>query len=137
MGITAFRLQNSLSFRDSEWVELKPLTFFYGENSAGKSNIHRIFQTIKASIATAKTDKSDHKFFLFNFRSLLPFDSSRTNNTAVQLAFRFDLLSQLIDETHVINQGQPVDLKLTFREIESKGKLDCRIICPTRIKWQQ
>ena len=39
MSVTAFRLQNFMGFEDTEWIELKPITLFFGCNSTGKSAV--------------------------------------------------------------------------------------------------
>lgn len=49
--IRELRVQNYKGFRDAQRVELRPLTLFYGENSAGKSALVRLLPWIAESMA--------------------------------------------------------------------------------------
>lgn len=51
MVIRELRVQNYKGFRDAQRVELRPLTLFYGENSAGKSALVRLLPWIAESMA--------------------------------------------------------------------------------------
>ena len=48
----AFRLQNFRGFRDTGWIELKPLTLLVGANSTGKSSLLRFLPLLRQSMAT-------------------------------------------------------------------------------------
>lgn len=122
MGVTAFRIENCLSFQDTKWIELKSFTFLYGENSSGKSNIHRVLQAIKSSIVGASVNIEDTQFELLDFQSLIPYNSTQ-NDALIALSFRFDILSQVIDGTSKLSQ-QLVDLKLIFTSSGSPNKGD-------------
>ncbi len=45
--ITHYRLKNFKVFKDSGWLELRPITYIMGNNSAGKSSIIKSLQFIK------------------------------------------------------------------------------------------
>jgi predicted ATPase len=46
----AFRLQNFRGFRDTGWIELKPLTLLVGANSTGKSSLLRFLPLLRQSM---------------------------------------------------------------------------------------
>ena len=50
MTVQAFRIQNFMCFEDSGWVELRPLTLFYGRNSAGKSAFLRSLLLLRQTL---------------------------------------------------------------------------------------
>jgi len=52
MTVQAFRIQNFMCFEDSGWVELRPLTLFYGRNSAGKSAFLRSLLLLRQSLSS-------------------------------------------------------------------------------------
>ena len=51
MLIRSFEVRNYKGFRDSQLVELAPLTLFYGENSSGKSALLRLLPWLSESMA--------------------------------------------------------------------------------------
>lgn len=112
MGIVAFRVENCLSFHDTAWIELKPFLFLYGENSSGKSNIHRVLQEIKQSLNGLSVSAEGILFRLLDAQSLMPF-SSTYNNPPIAISFKFDILSQIVDGTAKLSQ-QTIELKLMF-----------------------
>ena len=50
MPVKGFRIQNFMCFADSGWVELRPLTLFYGYNSAGKSAFLRSLLLLRQTL---------------------------------------------------------------------------------------
>lgn len=56
MTVKAFRIQNFMCFEDSEWVKLRPLTLFYGYNSAGKSAFLRSLLLLRQSLLSEPED---------------------------------------------------------------------------------
>jgi predicted ATPase len=50
MTFQAFRIQNFMCFVDSGWVKLRPLSLFYGHNSAGKSAFLRALLLLRQSL---------------------------------------------------------------------------------------
>ena len=48
----AFRLQNFRGFRDTGWIQIKPLTLLVGANSTGKSSLLRFLPLLRQSMAT-------------------------------------------------------------------------------------
>ncbi|WKZ40458.1 MAG: AAA family ATPase [Anaerolineales bacterium] len=117
MSMIAFRIEDSLSFQDTKWIELKPLIFLYGENSSGKSNIHLILQTLKHSIIHQSNATTGLPFTLRNFQSLIPYDKTQTNDVSITISFRFNIMDRVIDSTSVVSK-QPIDLKIVFKQID-------------------
>jgi predicted ATPase len=52
----AIRLQNFKGFRDSGWIELKPITLLFGYNSSGKSSIMQALLMLKQSLENPATE---------------------------------------------------------------------------------
>jgi len=50
MTIVAIRLQNFMAFKDTGWIELRPITLLFGRNSSGKSAIIRALRLLKQSL---------------------------------------------------------------------------------------
>lgn len=53
MGLKAFRVQNFMGFRDSGWIELRPITLLFGKNSAGKSALLKALRMLQQSLDTS------------------------------------------------------------------------------------
>ncbi len=51
MSVEAIRLKNFMAFRDTGWIELRPITLLFGKNSSGKSVIGRALRLLKQSLA--------------------------------------------------------------------------------------
>ncbi|WP_082133749.1 AAA family ATPase [Vogesella sp. EB] len=54
MIIRSFEVRNYKGFREQQYIELAPLTLFYGENSSGKSALLRLLPWISESMADNK-----------------------------------------------------------------------------------
>lgn len=52
---TAIRLQNFKSYSDSDWIDLRPLTFIVGPNNAGKSSILHAILLFKQTLQDRST----------------------------------------------------------------------------------
>lgn len=52
MKVKAIRLQNFMGFKDTEWIELRPITLLFGRNSSGKSAIIRAILLLRQSLRT-------------------------------------------------------------------------------------
>lgn len=50
MTIEAFRLQNFMGFKDSDWIKLEKITLLFGRNSAGKSTIFKALLLLRQSL---------------------------------------------------------------------------------------
>jgi len=50
MTVEAIRLQNFMAFKDTGWIELRPITLLFGRNSSGKSAIIRALRLLKQSL---------------------------------------------------------------------------------------
>lgn len=50
MIVTAFRLQNFMAFRQTEWIELRSICLLFGLNSSGKSALIRALRLLKQSL---------------------------------------------------------------------------------------
>jgi len=48
--VTAIKLENFMGFKDSGWLELRPITLLFGRNSSGKSAIIRALLMLKQSL---------------------------------------------------------------------------------------
>ncbi len=49
--LTAYRVKNLRSIRDSDFLEIRPIVVFVGKNSSGKSTLLRMFPLIKQSVS--------------------------------------------------------------------------------------
>ena len=61
MTVTAIRLRNFMAFEDTGWIELSPITLFFGRNSSGKSAIFRALHLLKQSLK-AHADEGPLRF---------------------------------------------------------------------------
>ncbi len=50
MPINAFRLQNFMAFRDTDWIELRRINLLLGKNSSGKTAIIRALRLMRQSL---------------------------------------------------------------------------------------
>lgn len=79
MTVKAFRIQNFMCFADSGWVELQPLTLFYGYNSAGKSAFLRslllLRETLQLSDQALSLDPHDPPFISKSGKGLTSLDA--------------------------------------------------------------
>ena len=50
MTVTAIRLENFMAFRDTGWIELRPICLLFGPNSSGKSVIIRALRLLRQSL---------------------------------------------------------------------------------------
>ncbi len=50
MTVTAIRLQEFMAFRDTGWIDLRPITLLFGRNSSGKSAILRALLLLRQSL---------------------------------------------------------------------------------------
>lgn len=50
MTVKAIRLENFMAFKDTGWVELRPITLVFGRNSSGKSAIIRALRLLRQSL---------------------------------------------------------------------------------------
>lgn len=50
MTVRAIRLENFMAFKDTAWVELRPITLVFGRNSSGKSAIIRALRLLHQSL---------------------------------------------------------------------------------------
>jgi len=55
MTLSALRMRNYRSFAESQTLQLRPLTLFYGGNSAGKSALVRLLPLLSDSVASDST----------------------------------------------------------------------------------
>jgi predicted ATPase len=52
LKVKAIRLQNFMGFKDTGWIELRPITLLFGRNSSGKSAIIRAILLLRQSLRT-------------------------------------------------------------------------------------
>ena len=58
LTLTEYRVQNYKVFRDSGWIELKPIVLLYGENSAGKTALHQPLTLLKSAHNNEQKDRN-------------------------------------------------------------------------------
>ena len=56
MEIQAIRLKNFMAFRDTGWIDIRPITLLFGLNSSGKSAIIRALRLLKQSLLSKNSD---------------------------------------------------------------------------------
>ena len=57
MTVKAIRLQNFMAFRDTDWVELRPITLLFGRNSSGKSVLSRALLLLRQSLRSVQKEQ--------------------------------------------------------------------------------
>jgi hypothetical protein len=67
-GVAAIRLENFMAFKDTGWIELRPISLLFGRNSSGKSAIIRALLLLRQSYLYAASNES------FVFRTTNGFD---------------------------------------------------------------
>jgi len=89
--IEAIRLVNFMAFRDTGWVDLKPITLIFGKNSSGKSALIRALLLLKQSVDTTDTARPLNFFSttgidLEGFRTIV---HAQDDKTPLGFGFRF------------------------------------------------
>lgn len=124
MTVQAFRIQNFMCFEDSDWVELRPLTLFYGRNSAGKSAFLRALLLLRQSLSSIEQSNflfvSDHGLDFGSYRTVV-----RDHDVGHAISFWFECeLSPDVegDASEVISRevlegllGATVQVRLSYR----------------------
>lgn len=138
MAVQAIRLQNFLAFKNTGWIELKPICLLFGKNSSGKSAFIRALRLLKQSLqsssdqplnfveeygvdvgsfveAVHKRDVTQPMIFEFRCDFVDTYDNlkRRTNFYAEQFGARGSISDQ--------EKRKWVDLRLNFRYI-TRGK---------------
>jgi predicted ATPase len=94
--LDAIRLENFMGFEDTGWIELRPITFLFGRNSAGKSAIIRALLLLKQSV--------------------------EAHNSENPLAFSGDLIDLRTYHNIVFGHETKRDVAFTFRIGLTEGK---------------
>jgi predicted ATPase len=55
--VEAIRFQNFMAFRDTGWVELRPITLLFGRNSSGKSVLIRALLLLRRSLRSVQKEQ--------------------------------------------------------------------------------
>jgi len=55
--VEAIRFQNFMAFRDTGWVELRPITLLFGRNSSGKSVLIRALLLLRQSLRSVQKEQ--------------------------------------------------------------------------------
>ena len=63
MSVEAFRMQNFMGFKDSGWVEFRPITLLFGRNSSGKSAILRALLLLRQSLSSELENGPDYSHY--------------------------------------------------------------------------
>ncbi|MCB0289964.1 MAG: AAA family ATPase, partial [Calditrichaeota bacterium] len=76
MSIEAFRLENFMAFKDTGWIEIRPVCLLFGANSSGKSAIIRALRLLKQSMMFGSLDEplvfyNEGGIDLGNFRTVI------------------------------------------------------------------
>lgn len=58
MTVEAIRLQNFMAFRDTDWLELRPITLLFGRNSSGKSVLIRALLLLRQSLRRVEEEQA-------------------------------------------------------------------------------
>ncbi len=120
-----------MSFRDTGWLELRPLTLIYGRNSVGKSNIQKAFEFLRSDLTEYKKsislENETSRFKLKSYSKCLP--NLSDEKKIVRLSFRISLETNLLtSENSIISleEDQPIDIHLSFRQSQEGdfGELD-------------
>jgi len=61
LSVIAIRYKNFMAFRDTGWIELRPICLLFGRNSSGKSAIIRGLRLLKQSLHTEESSSAKNK----------------------------------------------------------------------------
>ncbi len=131
----AIRLRNLRNLRDTDLIQIRPITFLLGSNSSGKSTFLRCFPLIKQSITTRTTgpilwfgdlvdfgsfsealnNKSNSKEICFAYKFQIPKNSGRSMNAA---QFRLLQLHPIIEDLDIV-----IEIKVTTEEKRQKNTI--------------
>ncbi|NPA77111.1 MAG: AAA family ATPase [Candidatus Diapherotrites archaeon] len=104
MSVEAFRMQNFMAFRDTDWIELRPITLLFGKNSSGKSVIGRALRLLKQSL---ESEVGSGPFVyatrqgvdVGDFRTIIHTDPDNQDwHKPLVFAFRCQLEGNILDE---------------------------------------
>lgn len=94
MSVEAVRFENFMAFRDTGWIELKPICLLFGRNSSGKSAIIRALRLLKQSLD--QDNESQPLMFVTeegvdvgDFRTVLHGQQLQRDTEPQQLVFHF------------------------------------------------
>lgn len=136
MTVKAFRIENFMCFEDSGWIEVLPITLFYGHNSSGKSALLHSLLLLRQSLGSkphqsplifAPDDAPDDtdSFDFGSYRELV-----RDHDTDLSISFWFKCsFKEELDEESTATQtlcegaalkklglqGTNVDIRLSYR----------------------
>ncbi len=106
--LTNLRIQNFKSLRDTEDLEIKPLTFFVGPNSSGKTSVFQFLLALKQTVES--TDQRTPLLVQSRYVNLGTFKDivwKHNNKLPLKIEFSMDLkfyeLSSEIPELHKSN----------------------------------
>ncbi|MCB0259203.1 MAG: AAA family ATPase [Calditrichaeota bacterium] len=152
MSIEAFRLENFMAFKDTGWIEIRPVCLLFGANSSGKSAIIRALRLLKQSMMFGSLDEplafyNEGGIDLGNFRTVI---HQNNENHVISYHFRcrfyekgIDDLRKKINETLKAQQKptisitdksyQILDIVMSFGFDQSEEQVEFvgfNIICP-------
>ncbi len=103
----ALRIKRFKGFLDSGWIEIKPITLFFGYNSAGKSSIINVLLMLKQSLENSSMETP----FVFS------------NRKGVDLGTFEDIVHKhKIEHENPIEIGIKIDIRKELEKIRKKVK---------------
>jgi len=124
-----FRWQNFRAFKNSGWIELKPLTIFIGPNASGKTSLLQpliIFnQTIKSADSTLPLLTNSNYVDAGTFHDLI---HNHLNNGKIHFSFKFTTKDMKLKKNNKIGNIPPCKVSLTFSQKQNSPQLISFII---------
>jgi hypothetical protein len=136
MAVNAFRLENFMAFRDTGWIETRPITLIFGKNSSGKSAIIRALRLLKQSLFSP-TNKDEILTFETNELDCGSFDTiaykdgsedlddeEKPITREISFNFRCDLTPEMFDIVRILSPSLNIDgfpfieLSIALRQIK-------------------
>ncbi len=106
------RIENVRCFADLHRIPLAPLTFFVGENSAGKSTAMGMAKFMATAIhSPAQLSLNEQPFMFGNFNDIVHTFNNRTEDT---FSVGYELPAITNDNRHLFEIPTTVTLRLTF-----------------------
>ncbi|MBU1659931.1 MAG: AAA family ATPase, partial [Chloroflexi bacterium] len=109
MTVKAIRLENFMAFKDTGWIELRPITLLFGRNSSGKSVVIRALRLLKQSLDYG-TEKEPLAFVVDEGVDLENFKTTvhrQELKSIITFRFRCDLVQDINEE--LIRTSNPID----------------------------
>ena len=119
-GLQAVRWRNFKSFRNSGWINIKPITIFIGPNGSGKTNLLLPLLLLKQTIQSF--DPSLRLNTRGEYANLGDYDDivfQKRSKSAIGFDFKFNV-KPLVKKEPLIKQDPPNTILLTFKEYRNR-----------------